>query len=336
MNVMEKRPKILVAGSLVMDLTVTTERIPGRGETILGTSFQTATGGKGANQAVQLARLGADVTMLGKVGRDAFGESLIAALKKDGIHTEYLWVSDDAASAVGNVLLEARGRKIVSNRIIVVPGANQKITLEDVRFLREAIAGYDMVLLQLEIPMEINECIAAYAGEQGVAVMLNPAPYMPLGSRLMHNTTYIAPNEPEAVQLTGIDLRNNRDEIDFSRVEKAARKIFAQGPANVLITLGDQGAAMYDGENFYISPSVDCGEVKDPTAAGDSFIGGFCMGRCVGLSVEQALYFANCTAAVTVSRNGAQPSLPVLANVHEVMDRKRVSTFDWSVFPKMA
>lgn len=199
---MKKVPKILVVGSFVMDLIVSTEKLPGSGETILGNNFRTAPGGKGANQAVQAARLGSDVTMVGKVGEDDFGKRLVNSCKESGINTHYVAINHEVSSGIGNVLLEVNDSKTAKNRIIVVPGANMTITEDDVAFLKDTIDQYDMVMLQLEIPMRINELVAKYAFDKGVPVMLNPAPAAKLSAELLSCLTYISPNEHEAADIT--------------------------------------------------------------------------------------------------------------------------------------
>lgn len=308
-----KRPNILVVGSFVMDLIVTTNRFPQSGETVMGTDYRTAPGGKGANQAVQAARLGARVTMAGKVGRDSFGQELLASARDAGVDVSRAAFSDTAPSAVGNVQVEtAEGQ--TSNRIIVVSGANMEIAPADVVFLRDDIGQYDMVILQFEIPMEINCLVAEYAAAKGVPVMVNCAPYAPIPAELLKNTAYISPNEHEAALLTGRTLDTDAD------IEWALYKMREMGVKNALITLGSRGVACLgeDGK-MMVSPAVQGLDVKDPTAAGDSFVGAFCTALCAGISVEDALTFANYAAGLTVCRMGAQPSLPTADEVFSLM-----------------
>lgn len=328
---MQKKPKILVVGSFVMDLIVSTEKFPNSGETVLGKSFRTAPGGKGANQAVQAARLGADVTMVGKVGNDDFGKSLINSCKESGIHTEYVAVDQEVSSAVGNIILEVGEGKAAKNRIIVVPGANMTITPEDVAFLKETISQYDMVILQLEIPMEINEIVAQYAFDKGVPVMLNSAPSAPLSDRLLSCLTYISPNEHEAADLTGIEIRKDGKTVNQDDVKEVVNTLLAKGVKNVIITLGSAGAVVANAKESAYAPCVDVVEVKDPTAAGDSFVGAFSTAVCVGLNHSQALDLANYTATLTVSRMGAQPSLPQFVEVVELMRNQNYAGFDFSL-----
>ena len=308
-----KKPKILVVGSFVMDFIVTTKQFPSAGQTVLGSGFSTVPGGKGANQAIQAARLGADVTMVGKVGNDDFGKQLIKSAKASGVNTDYVLKSEKFPSAVGNVQIQCN-KSGTENRIIVVPGANMDINPEEVDFLKEKIAEYDMVILQNEIPIEINILVAQYAKAKGVPVMLNPAPSAKIPKELISCLTYISPNEHETRDITGINP-------DSDEGRKAAiEKFMVMGVENVLITLGKHGCIFGDGENIFKSDSVDCGKVVDPTAAGDSFIAAFCTAISSGKSVEETLYFANCTAGITVSRMGAQTSLPTLPEVIRIME----------------
>ena len=309
-----KRPNILVVGSLVMDLIVITTRFPKEGETVLGTDFHTASGGKGANQAVQAARLGANVTFVGKVGNDSFGKEMLDSVSSMGVDISKIMVDQEAPSSIGNVQIETADGKSV-NRIIVVPGANMRIRPEDVAFLQDTLGNYDMVILQIEIPMEINELVATYAFEKNVPVMLNPAPSAPLSRELLSHVTYISPNEHEAADITGIAIHG------LDSANECAKALMNMGAANALITLGGNGAVLGSKNEFLHSPCVPNVQVADPTAAGDSFVGTFCTGVCLGLSNIQALEFANCAAAITVSKIGAQPSLPAIGEVIALMQK---------------
>ncbi len=326
---MQRKPKILVVGSFVMDLIVSTKKFPNSGETVLGTGFQTAPGGKGANQAVQAARLGSDVTMVGKVGDDDFGKKMIASCKESGIHTEFIAVDPTVSSAIGNVQLEVSEDE-TRNRIIVVSGANMNITPQDVAFLKDTIDQYDMVILQLEIPMEINEIVAQYAFDKGVPVMLNSAPSAPLSDKILSCLAYISPNEHEAADLTGIKIRKEGKKVNEDDVRAAVNELLNKGVKNVIITLGSAGAVVANEKEFCLTPCVDVVEVKDPTAAGDSFVGAFTTAVCAGLSHSQALDLANYTATLTVSRMGAQPSLPKIEEVVQLMKEQNYSGFDFA------
>ena len=317
---MKKQPRILVVGSLVMDLIVSTPRFPNAGETVLGLDYSTASGGKGANQAVQAARLGAQVTMVGRVGNDDFGRAMVRSVSAAGVNTDHILVTEDACSAIGNIQLETDGVH-TQNRIIVVSGANMKITPEDVAFLKDDIKNYDLVIMQFEIPMAINELVAKYAYEAGVPVMVNTAPSAPIDNEeFLSHITYISPNEHEAYDLTGITI------TDDATTRAAVDNLLSRGVKNVIITCGERGAAYGSPDTFLMSPCVPCEKVADPTAAGDSFIGAFCTAKSSGVSVEEALLFANCTAHITVSRMGAQPSMPMLSEVLALMKEKGFDT----------
>ena len=308
-----RKPKILVVGSFVMDLIVSTDRFPNSGETVLGSSYHTAPGGKGANQAVQAARLGADVTMMGKVGQDVFGQELLNSAAASGVNVSRVIKDSSVPSAVGNVQLEVTPEG-TANRIIVVSGANMAITSDDVAFLEQEIDQFDLVILQLEIPMEINCLVASWAKRKGVPVMLNSAPYAPLPEALLACTSYISPNEHEAALLTRLPVDTD------AHIADALHALQALGVEHALITLGSRGVACLGADGAVVTvPALQGLDVKDPTAAGDSFVGAFCVAVCLGVSLEQALRFANHTAAITVCRMGAQPSLPTVDEVLALM-----------------
>lgn len=313
------KPKILVVGSLVMDLIITTERFCNAGETVIGNGFATAPGGKGANQAVQAAHLGADVTMVGKVGNDDFGKNLIDFVKKSGVNTDRIFMTEDAPTAVGNVQIQ-KNENGTENRIIVFPGANFKLTVDDVAFLKDEIVNYDMVILQNEIPQEVNIAVAEYAKEKSVPVMLNPAPTAEISPKLISCLTYISPNEHEAEDITGIAAEGGEN------VSKAIVTLHNMGIENVIITLGKAGCIFSDKQSITKSPSIAVAPAIDPTAAGDSFIGAFCTAISAGIAPKDALLFANCTAGITVSGMGAQTSLPIFEEVISVMKSKGFET----------
>lgn len=310
------RPRILVVGSFAMDLIVSTNRFPNSGETVIGCGFQTAPGGKGANQAVQAARLGAQVTMVGKVGNDSYGKALLEIAQESGVEVSKTTVIDGVPTGIANVQIEIKDGKS-ANRIIVVPGANMKLEPQDIMFLYDTIEQYDMVMLQLEIPIQINEIVARIAYGKGVPVMLNPAPAAPLSHEFLKCITYISPNEHEAHDLTGIAV------TDDESAKRAVEKLNRSGVENAIITLGANGAVFGNKDSFIKSPAVEGLEIVDTTAAGDSFIAAFCTATCLGAEPEMALEFANTAAAITISRMGAQPSLPDINEVLSLMKQRR-------------
>ncbi len=310
-----KRPKILVVGSFVMDQIATTTVFPKEGETVLGEYFSKAPGGKGANQAVQAARLGADVTMVGKLGKDSNADDMIKVCKEAGINVSHVTYDETTPTGCSVIILEQKPEQDTRNRIIVLSGTNMKITPEDVAFLKDSISEYDLVILQLEIPMEINELVAKYAHDKGVPVMLNPAPSAPLSDSLLSNITYISPNEHEAAALTGVKIDHEGADFNRDQAKQAAQVLFNKGVKNVLITMGTAGAVLMNEKETIFSPTINSIKAVDPTAAGDSFVSSFCTGLCSGWTIQDALDFSNCVATLTVSRPGAMPSLPTLEEV---------------------
>ena len=315
---MHRKPRILVVGSFVMDVIATTEKVPRSAQTVYGKSFHMAPGGKGANQALQCARLGAQVTMMGCVGDDLFGEKLIEPLKSAGVDVSHVLVRPGVSSGVGHVTLEVTEHS-AQNRIIVIPGANRTLTVDEVAWIQDEIGTYDMVLLQLEVPLEVNRTVARWAKEAGVPVMLNPAPATDLDDELLRYVTYLTPNEQEASMETGLPLASDENGPLRSDLQKIAAALWSKGVENVIITLGGSGSAVVREEGIQYIPSVHMDHVADPTAAGDSFVGALSVGLTAGLPQEEALAFASHTAAITVSRMGAMPSLPTLAEVKALL-----------------
>ena len=316
-----KKAKILAVGSFMMDLIASAPRVPNLGETVIGTSFQTAPGGKGANQALQCARLGADVTMVGCVGADAFGQEMCQALKDAGVDVSHVRISEMSSSGVGHIQLEVKETG-VQNRILVVPGSNYDLMPEDLEWLKEKIREYDLLMLQLELRMDTITTAARIAHEAGVPVMLNPAPAAALSDELLSCLTYVSPNEHEAALLSGLSLKADEHGVDQKDLAAVVQNLCSRGIKKLMITLGSNGAVLCDERDWIQIPCVHMTEVKDPTAAGDSFVGAFCTGIAGGLSEKEALQMAAYTAAITVSGMGAMPSLPTLDRVCELMKER--------------
>lgn len=322
---MLKKPKVLVVGSLNMDLTASAKRAPDSGETVIGMKFQTAPGGKGLNQAVQCARLGAEVTMVGKVGQDDFGKKLLAMAEESGVNISRILTDEEEATGVAVILLEVR-EDGTQNRITVCPGANFTITVEELAWLKEEIGQYDMLILQFELPMEVVETTARWAHDAGVPVMVNPAPAAPMSDELLACATYLSPNEHEAALLAGHAIRVENG-VNFDDVEAVAKAFRNRGVENLIITMGGNGSVVAGKGGVYHTPCVKMPQVADPTAAGDSFVAAFCTGLTAGLSQKDALSFASHTAAVTVSRMGAITSLPTLSEVRLLMGERAFDGF---------
>lgn len=316
---MQKKGKILVVGSFMMDLITSAKRVPNMGETVIGDNFCTSAGGKGANQAVQCARLGAEVTMAGCVGDDAFGREMLKVVRDSGVDVSRVKISKERPSGVGNIQLEVT-EKEVQNRIIVVPGANYDLTRDDFNWLKEEVKDYDLVMMQLELPMEVTEYVAECAYQAGIPVMLNPAPADKLSRNLLEHVTYLSPNEHEAALLTGCMIQvNDEAGVREEDLKKVAEILHLEGVKKLIVTLGSNGSVLCEGNNIYHASSVKMKDVKDPTAAGDSFIAAFCTGVTGGLSEEDSLTFASYTAALTVCGMGGIPSLPTLSQVQQLM-----------------
>ncbi len=318
---MNRKPKILVVGSFVMDLIATTDRAPKSGQTIVGRDFHIAPGGKGANQAVQCARLGADVTMIGCVGGDIFARELLDTARDAGVHVEHVKIDPSVSSGIGHVLLEVTEHS-AQNRITVIPGANQHLYPEDIAWLQPRIQEYDMVLLQMEIPLEINLLVSQWAADAGIPVMLNPAPAAALSDQLLSHVTYLTPNEQEAAVETGLPLHTTDGSISETDLQAIAAALREKGVEHVIITLGGNGSAVVEQTGIHYIPIVKMPHVADPTAAGDSFVAALCIGLCAGMTQEQGLFFASYTAAITVSRMGAMPSLPTLEEVLQLIRQR--------------
>lgn len=322
---MLRKPKILVVGSFMMDLIASTKRAPNSGETVVGLKFQTAPGGKGANQAVQCARLGAQVTMVGQVGDDAFGQIMRDTAAASGVDVSHVLVDPNEASGVGHITLEVSEHG-AQNRITVCPGANFTITVDDVAWLKDEIKKYDLVMMQFELPMEVIETVAQWAHDAGVIVMINPAPAAPMSDKLLSCATYLSPNEHEAALLANhaIDVSNGINMADVDAVSKAFQ---ARGVENLIITMGENGSIVAGKHGIHHTACVKMEHVADPTAAGDSFVAAFCTGLTAGLPQGEALAFASHTAAITVSRMGAMPSLPTVDEVQKLMRERNYTGF---------
>lgn len=295
--------KILVAGSLNMDLVVQASRLPLGGETIMGHGFSEIPGGKGANQAVAMARLGADVTMVGKVGADGFGETLIQTLQKSGANVDYIGRENDASTGVALITVQDSGE----NSIIVVSGANGSLLPKDLTTLN--FKDYALAVTQLETPMETVRAFLTQAKASGSFTILNPAPAKALPHDLYAAIDLLTPNETELATLTGIDTDSDEG------IEKAAKELMAQGLGAIVVTLGARGSLyMNQKGDRHFEPAKSVKAV-DTTAAGDSFTGGLAVSLAKGESMAAAMAFATKVAALTVQTLGAQSSLPHLEAV---------------------
>ena len=317
---MLKRPNILVVGSLNMDVIASAERLPNAGETVIGQKFRTAAGGKGLNQAVQCARLGANVTMVGKVGRDDFGKKLLCVAEEAGVDISHILTAETESTGVAVIMLELK-ESGTQNRITVCPGSNYTITVDELAWLQETIEHYDMLIVQFELPMPVVEAVAQWAHDAGVAVMVNPAPAAPISDKLLSCATYLSPNEHEAAALANHPI-SVEGGIHYDDVDAVAEAFRSRGVENLMITMGSNGAVIIDKEGIHHTECVKMPHAVDPTAAGDSFVASFCTALTAGLPKAQALTFASHAAAITVSRMGAINSLPELSEVLELLKER--------------
>lgn len=306
---------VIVVGSLNMDLVVRMPRIPQPGETLLGGVFKTFPGGKGANQAVAAARLGAHVTMIGCVGGDAFGQEMRDTLKVEGIDTTHVLVHPESATGVALIQVDAKGQ----NSIAVASGANFQLTSADVERAMQSIGKFDVLVMPLETPLETIYAAAKIASQRGAKVLLNPAPAQMLKPDLLELVDVLLPNEYEAALMTGQpSLQSAAD------VRNAAEKLLSLGVKNLMVTMGSQGAVLFDGKMESNIPACPV-QAVDSTAAGDCFVGALAVGLCEGKSLLSAAEFASAAAAISVTRDGAQPSLPSREEVIQFMNERSKS-----------
>ena len=301
--------KVTVVGSINMDLVTRVTNFPEPGETIIGGDLKTIPGGKGANQAVAAARLGAEVSMVGRVGDDVFASQLKENLAGAGVDLTYVFDSDSAASGVALILVDQHGQNI----IVVASGANARVTAQDVEAAAAAITTADVLLLQLEIPLESVHRAAELAHENGVKVILNPAPAQALPAELFTLIDILVPNESETSILTGLPADSLKD------LEASAGKLRSLGAGTVLLTLGQQGALLVEPAGFRRYPAFTVERVVDTTAAGDAFVGGLATAIAEGKWVSEAVPWGNAAGALAVTRSGAQPSLPNRREVEELI-----------------
>ncbi|WP_440894710.1 ribokinase [Amphibacillus sp. Q70] len=278
------KPKITVIGSINLDMVTSTDHVPVQGETLMGQNFEMIPGGKGANQAVAAARLGADVNMIGRVGDDLFGQLLLDNLVKNGVNNDGVKPVTDCHSGIATIIVSDH-----DNRIIVTPGANEWVTPQYVERFLPMLLQSDYVILQLEIPLETIEYVTGYCYENEIKVILNPAPIQPLPEVIQEQVTYLTPNESE---VKGVQA----------------------SPDQLIVTLGKEGVKYYDEGKAQIVKGYRV-EAVDTTGAGDTFNGALAVGLAQGWSIKQAIQFANAAGALSVQTFGAQDGMPTLEEV---------------------
>jgi ribokinase len=293
------KPQVVVVGSANTDLVVRVPQLPHPGETVAGVGFQVLAGGKGANQAVAAARAGADVTLVANIGCDPFGDAALKRLRRDRINTRYIARSPATPSGVALIMVDQRGENLIS----VARGSNDELLPRHIDAAARAIRAARCLVAQLEIPLASVRRAMALANQHRVPVLLNPAPAQRVPLKLLRQARWLTPNESELAALTGLATRNK------SAVEKAARKLRRQGVENVLATCGARGVCCCNanGTRWFDAPVV---RAIDAVGAGDCFSGTFAAAVAEGTSLEQAIRFAVAAASISVTRPGAQSSMP--------------------------
>lgn len=303
-----KKNVITVVGSYAVGMTMKTDRFPISGETRLGRDFATLHGGKGSNQAIEAARLGAEVNFIGCVGKDSFGDMAIELFKNEGINYKNVKRSDRFSTGVGFVVVDDSG-----NNIIVIDfGANNDISREDIDKVEEVIAKSDILLVQLEISIEAVERAVELAKRHGIKVILNPAPFQPLSDKLLSLVDIITPNEGEAKLLLGLKPNEEISEVEIGK------KLLAKRVKNVVITLGSRGAIIVTEDKCETVP-VKPVKVLDTTGAGDTFSSALSVAIAEGKGLKEAVEFAGGAASLSVTKYGVVPSLPYRQEVEEFL-----------------
>lgn len=308
-----KKP-VVVVGSINIDLVANTEKIPIEGETVLGKSFRIHPGGKGANQAVAVARLGYPVCMVGRLGDDSFGAQLKAHLESVGVDVAGVAISP-GTSGVAMIVVAEKGE----NSIVITPGANALLTPEDLDANIEIIRSAGIVLTQLEIPIETVRHLAEICSREQVPLILDPAPARELPLDLLKNIEWFTPNDTEAAFFAG-DSNGGSNLLDPALM---AQRLLGNGVKGVVLKLGSRGAYLASaiGQTAFLDPFP--AEPIDTTAAGDAFNGAFAVGLMLKMRPVEAARFAGAAAAISVTRAGAQPSMPVMAEVEQMLSRSK-------------
>lgn len=302
---------IVVVGSINLDLVCSGKRIPAPGETLKGDKFQTFHGGKGANQAVAVGRLGYPVHMIGKVGDDDFGVGLRTGLSAAKVGIDSVTVAKGVSSGVALITVDATGQ----NSITVVPGANDCLLPRDLEKCLPQLRSASMILTQLEVPMETVDFLCATARRFEIPVILDPAPARPIPKKVLRNVTYLTPNETETCALCGLAP----GDLTPANVASVAELLLASGPSSVIVKMGSRGAYIAGVNGF--RRMVPAFKVKaiDSTAAGDAFNAGLAVGLVRGMSLEEAARFASAVGALSVTRPGAQTSMPSRREVSRLL-----------------
>ncbi len=299
--------KIVVIGGSNIDMIIHCDRLPVQGQIVAGRQFAMTSGGKGANQSIAIARMGGSVSFITKIGNDLFGKQSLELYQSEGISLDYVFSDPDLPSSIGLIMADSLGEKYIS----IAQGAIRNLSIEDIDKARPAIEQADLLLMELEIPLETAEYVTKIAAKNNVTVILNPSPVQMISSDLLRRVRIIIPNKTEASLLTGILVN------DWASARKAADSIHEKGIETVIVTLGSKGVLVRDNGLYYEIPAMKV-ETVDTTAAGDTFCGVFCVGLCEGLSIDDAARMANRAAAISVSRLGSQEAIPYRAELESL------------------
>lgn len=306
---MGQRKGVAILGIFVADLAFRASRLPGIGETIAGSGFKVGPGGKGSNQAVAAARVGAKVSFISKIGRDEFGAIALATWKKEGITPRVVEMADQPTGAAFIYVNETTG----DNAIIVVPGAAGTIGVADVEAVADAISSASVFITQLEQPVAAAQRGLAIARDAGAITIFNPAPAERFDDALYRLCDYVTPNESEAALLTGIEVKSAND------ARKAGDVFLRKGAGAALITLGEAGAYLHSKDHSVLVPAFKAGPVVETTGAGDAFNGGFAAALAEGASPLEAARFGSAVAGISVTRAGTAPAMPARAEVDALL-----------------
>jgi len=300
--------KVTVIGSLVMDQVIKLKKFPKEGDTLFGDEINYYLGGKGANQAYALTRLGANTEMIGMVGDDNFGKAFIETFKKAGTKVSNIMISSKIGTSIASILSNYQAE----NKIVVMHGANFEFNAKELKKVESVLKNSDLVITQLELKPEIEEAIIKLCAKHKVPVQLNPAPAYKLSKDVLSKVTYITPNDLELSILTGMKT----DTLEYAK--KAVKKLLSMGPKNVISTLGGNGAMIGDKKGVRHIPGFKV-KVVDTVGAGDAFNGGFAYAISKGHNIDDAVRFANAVGGLAVTKQGAFPSMPSLKQVNELI-----------------
>ncbi len=302
--------KIIVLGSINMDLVVSANKAPDAGETLFGKTFQTIPGGKGANQAVAIARQGGNVSMIARVGEDGFGDELVEKLSENNVDIRKVYKEKSSSTGVALIVVEGDGQ----NRIVVVPGANGKVSQSDVDDSADLFDNCDFLVMQLETPLSTIEYATNVAKSKGVRTVLNSAPGMPLKEEFLKQIDYLILNESECEMLTGREVRGKASSFNAIKI------LQAKTGNSVILTLGSEGVVSIEDNNVWHTKAFKV-DVVDTTAAGDAFVGGLVISLQSGKSLKDAVEYASASGALATTKFGAQPSLPSEIDVKNFLSK---------------